>query len=314
MISAIDIISDSVEQLHRIVVSQKLKGWPFKGRNSIFKEKVDHLSSRDDDHYFKEIRSVFGAHPTKLKNGDNEKLFASWPHEHSVSGFDFTVNISSNIVGKDDFSFGIRIIELLNYAKEKFEHLQFLTKGLDTLHKRRCAELAKVVIPLTDNIQDELTVLLDASVARFDNDYYRYTLSELIKLFGVSVQEDHLKQVEKGLKDNLLPLVAEIRRNLQTMNLVDFKRSDALVSSLPDRALSYELPKMFSFLHSDRYDPLAHFYFDRLNEYSCGEYAFNAQDGDDVTLLKIRMMTYTERERAKLQMNLLVAESTHVKK
>lgn len=313
LISAIDIISESVEQLHRIVISQKLKEWPFKGRNSIFKEKVPHLSSRDDDHYFKEIRSIFGAHPTKLKNGDKEKLFASWPHEHSMSGFDFTVSISSNIVGKDDFSFGIHIIELLNYAKEKFEHLLFLIKGLDKLYKSCCAELAKVMIPETDNIQDELVVLLDASIARYDNDHYRYTLNELTKLFGVGVQEDHLKGAEQELKDKLLPLVAEIRHNLQTMNLVDFKHSDVLVSSLPERALSYELPKLFSILHSDHYDPLVNFYFKRLNEYCGEEYAFDVRNGDDVTLLKLRMMTYAARERTKTAVNLVEAESAHLK-
>ncbi|EMF0803803.1 TPA: hypothetical protein ACV5CR_001341 [Klebsiella aerogenes] len=298
LISSIDIITESIEQLHRIVISEKLEGWPFKGKNTVFKKKVAYLSGKDDDLYFGEIRSVFGAHPTKLRNGKEEKLFASWPHENSFEGFDFTVNLSSNIVGKEDVSFGINIAELLAYAKERFEHLGDIKHGLDFLYDKRCNELAKIQIPESHSIQEELDLLLEASKVRFNNEYYHYTISELITIFSVTLTEEKLKSDELAFKDKLLPLIVEIRRNLQNMKLVDLECGNGvIVSSLPGRALSYELPKLFSLLHSERYDPLIDYYFKQLNKYCDEKYTFRITDGYGITLLKIRMMTYAESKR-----------------
>ncbi|MBJ9830707.1 hypothetical protein I5678_17015 [Citrobacter freundii] len=298
LISSIDIIGESVRQLHRVLVGHSEKKWPFKNSNTIFKEKVEYLSHRTDDSYFAEIRAIFGAHPTNLHNTDtDERLFASWPYTHSSHGFDFTVNISSNIVGKEDVVFGFRIAELLNYAKERFEYISVLTETMDKHYEVCRAQLKRKNITKTENVHDELAVLRDAAIDRFNNEYYRYTIDELIRLFSVTVSEPHLQEEERKFKAKLLPLIAEIRLNLQTMNLVDLVEDVVFVGRLPERALSYELPKLFSVLHSNRYDPLIDYYVKQLNKYSSNKYRFSVQDGDRVMLLKLRMMTFTECER-----------------
>ncbi|NDO82100.1 hypothetical protein CJP72_15410 [Citrobacter sp. NCU1] len=295
LISSIDIINESVEQLHRILVNRDLKKWPFKGSKHIFEDKRHHLSGHDDDGYFKEIRAIFGAHPTKLQHG-KERMFASWPHDHSFDGDDFTVSLYSNIPDKPDVSFGIRIVELLSYAKERYEYINELHDALIGLYDNYSLQLKGVKIPPTSSIEEELETLSSESEKRLDNDHYRSTISELQVLFATTVTEPHLQLEEQEFKDELLVMTAEIRANLQCMRIEDLEH-DILYGSLPGFALSYELPKLFTLLHSDRYDPLTDYYFKQLNNYCDGKYTFSVRDGKSLTLLKLRMMLYTERKR-----------------
>lgn len=294
LISAIDIIAESVGQLHKAITGDpKLRSWPLKGSNHVFKKKVEHLSHHDDDNYFKQIRAIFGAHPTNLSPNQHDRMFASWPYDFASAGSDFTVTLYSNIPDKPDVYFGIKIAELLEFAKERYEHLKVLSEVV--LNKRReCfEELSKKAIPATSNVYDELQVLMVATGERQDNDYYRMLIGELISLFDARIKEPHLQQEAEDFKTKLLPVIHEIRCNLQTMNLDDLKTSkDVLVSRVCDRQMDYVLGKMFTWLHSGRYDPMSRFYFDQLNKYSEGRYNFNSSDDDDTTLLKLRMMLF----------------------
>lgn len=294
LISAIDIIAESVGQLHKAITGDpKLKNWPFKGSNHVFKEKVEHLSRDDDDNYFKQIRATFGAHPTNLSPNPHERMFASWPYDLSTAGSDFTVSLYSNIPDKPDVYFGIKIAELLEFAKERYEHLKVLSEVILNTRRDYFLELSKKTIPATSNVYDELQVLLVATGERQDNDYYRMLIGELISLFDACIKEPHLQQEAEHFKTKLLPIIHEIRCHLQTMNLDELKTTkDVLVSRVCNQQIDYVLGKMFTWLHSGKHDPLARFYFDQLNKYSEGRYNFNASDDDDTTLLKLRMMLF----------------------
>lgn len=294
LISSIDIVTEAVGQLHRIIMNdpKRKDKWPFKDSTHIFKKKSSYLSDRNDDDYFKEIRAIFGAHPTKLEKG-SEKMFASWPHYDAFDENDFAVSIYSNKPGSQDIIFGIRINELLLYLKERYEYISVLGKALQDLKINHYKMLSKRPIPVTDNIQDELRVLLSEVERRGGSDYYRMELSDLMHMFEGDVKEPHLMDEAKAFKDMLYPAVAEIRSNLQDMKLVDLTvKNRVMFSGLPGYTLGYELQKMFSWLHSDRYDPLSNYYLERLNKFSDGKYCFNAIDSDSTTLLKLHMMLY----------------------
>lgn len=297
LISSIDIMTASIEQLHKAITSDpKSKRWTFKGSSLVFKDKAKHLSHNDDDGYFKEIRSIFGAHPTNLSQNQHDKSdrrFASWPHYHPFNGNDFTVSLYSNIPDEDDVIFGIKINELLQYAKVRYEHLTVLADTILSIRQSYFDELRQKIIPATNNVYDELQLLLVEVGNRQDNDYYRLLVGELINLFDGRINEPHLQQEMKTFKDRLHPIICEIRTNLQEMKLDDLTTDDGvLVSSLPDHSLNYELSKMFSWLHSGRGDPLSGFYFKQLNKYTEGRYNFNFEDNADTTLLKLRMMLF----------------------
>jgi len=292
LISSIDIIHESLTQLHRVIVDGNMKNWPFKGRSQIFNNKVKHLSHCDDDDYFREIRAIFGAHPTALKGEQGERMFASWPHDHSFQGEDFTVNLYSNIPDKKDIHFGIYIKELLEYAKERYEYLFELERLLSLLFQKYCLELETKVIPQTHNTLDEIRLLSEENEERLGSDYYHGILWELDILFSAELSEPHLKSEEQEYKDELLQLVNEIRKNIQSMNMVDLEYDYLLPGSLPKNHLQYDISKVLTSISNDRYDPLLRMYVKNFNEYSNNHYDFKLSESINVIYLKLKLMIY----------------------
>lgn len=294
LISSIDITVEALQQLHRIIESDhKLTRWPFSKSVDVFKNKTPYLSSEDDDAYFKSIRAIFGAHPTNLKNSHGERLFASWPHFHAFNENDFTISLYNNIPGKDDVIFGIKFSELITYVESRYNYLAILKDSVIAIRNKHYRTLSKQIIPSTDNIHAELKLLLSEVAVRGDNDHYRMEVEELINLFGGNVKEAHLQGEVEVFLSKLHPIAVEIRYNLQEMNVEDLTTTHGvMISRLPKNALHYVLPKMFTWLHSDKYDPMGGYYFDKLNEYSGGRYNFCSEDDDSTTLLKLRMMLY----------------------
>ncbi|MFE6074198.1 hypothetical protein ACFVQB_06915 [Paenibacillus sp. NPDC057886] len=62
-ISAIDIVWESIKQLHRTIIN--VAEVPFSGEKDVF---IDDNLHTDDNAYFKHIRAVFGAHPVNLSD------------------------------------------------------------------------------------------------------------------------------------------------------------------------------------------------------------------------------------------------------
>ncbi|RZV02970.1 UNVERIFIED_ORG: hypothetical protein EOZ59_2974 [Serratia quinivorans] len=294
LISSIDITVEALQQLHRIIESDhKLTRWPFSKSVNVFKNKIPYLSSENDDAYFKSIRAIFGAHPTNLKNSHGERLFASWPHFHAFNENDFTISLYNNTPGIDDVIFGIKFGELITYVESRYNYLEVLKGSVIAIRNKHYSTLSKQIIPSTDNIHAELKLLLSEVAVRGDNDYYRMEVEELISLFGGNVKEAHLQGEVEVFLSKLQPIAVEIRYNLQEMNIEDLTTTHGvMISRLPKNALHYVLPKMFTWLHSDRYDPMGGYYFDKLNEFSGGRYNFCSEDDDSTTLLKLRMMLY----------------------
>lgn len=71
LISAADLIFESIQQLNRIVNGRKSK-CPFANESTIFENKI--YPNLDDNKYFKELRSIFGAHPVNLKKMEKMKI------------------------------------------------------------------------------------------------------------------------------------------------------------------------------------------------------------------------------------------------
>ncbi|MDU2730681.1 hypothetical protein [Pantoea sp.] len=296
LISSIDIIHESLVQLHRIIINGSTKNWPFKGQAHLFKNKVQHLSHCDDDDYFREIRAIFGAHPTALRSGEGERMFASWPHDHSFKGEDFTVNLYSNIPDKKDINFGLYINELLTYAKDRYEYLFQLKKSLNSLFHNHCIALADEDIPKSDNIINEINILSTENAARLGSDYYHGILWDLDLLFRTHLTEPHLQEEERKYKDELLKLVNEVRGKLQSMIEIDLEHDYLLPNSLPKHHLQYDISKVLSSISNDRHDPLLPMFIRNFNEYSDNHYEFKLSDSINVIYLKLKLMMYAKIE------------------
>ncbi|WP_240537113.1 hypothetical protein [Marinomonas flavescens] len=115
LISSIDLISASVNQLHRVFVNEKTV--PFKGEKKCFHNRL--IEREDDNTYFKTLRACFGAHPVEL-NQSNSKRFASWPFKSYLNNADLTVHLYSREIGEEDLTLDVYISELLKFLTTRY--------------------------------------------------------------------------------------------------------------------------------------------------------------------------------------------------
>jgi len=286
LISSIDIVNESIISLHSIFKSEKGRLSPFKGTENCFENKS---ISCDDDTYFKEIRARFGAHPINLDGENGERLFASWPHDGFDADHDIQVCLYSNLVGRDDKTFGIKISELLKFLVSRYSYLNILIDEISEQYLLFCKDKVALPISRDSDILKQLDILEKESALRLDNDYYRSTILDLKMIFGCTTGLSNLQKQEALFKDSQKVLLEEVFNNLQNMNLVDLLHCNTSCRSAPERELSYELPKLYSWIYSDREDPMLDYYMRRLNKVSNNEYEFSESDGADRTFLKLKL-------------------------
>jgi len=291
LISSIDIVYEAVRQLHRVFFGHSSKLLPFKGVKCIFNGRI---FDKDDNDYFKEIRACFGAHPVNLDGDDKEKRFASWPYEGVMKrDFDLEVRLYSNDPIKDDITLGLNIKELVAFLKSRYEYLEKISSEILKQYEVRRQELALTPIDSGKDVRESVDILLRENESRFDNDYYKSTLEELILLLDTRLIETELIEEELNFKNSLEPLIEELRQNLQEVNIVDLQHDELLnPASNIENILQYELSKFYSCVFESRRndDPLFDYYINRINEVSNNKYSLNMSDSDGQLLLKLKLI------------------------
>jgi len=291
-ISAVDIIFEAVNQLYRIIFNKKET--LFKGNSHIFQYNSFHLSDND---YFKEIRSIFGAHPVNLSR-DNQRKYASWPYNpFSNQNAFLEVSLYSNEVGIKDQKISLDFNQLNLFLKERYEYLEQLSDEIQRQYSVFVEKLAKKKIPDGKNVIETLEILQKESKNRLNNDYYNSCISDLLKLFSVTLKDKNLKDEEISYKNELQKVVSEIKNNLQKMNLVDLITDEICSPPYPFDKLGYELTHLYPLLYDWHYDPLFTYYLNALNDYSNNRYNFSSDESHDVIFLKLRMMLHSLNKR-----------------
>jgi hypothetical protein len=292
MISSIDIIYEAVSQLHRVLNNTKKP--PFDGNDEIFKrEQFD----KDDNEYFKEIRSCFGAHPVNLKKDNLNRRYASWPFEpYSDPDSLLEVRLYDGNVGVNDTHFGLRKYELIKFLLSRYNYLSELISEIERQFQKYTKEIACKAIRQSSSIMEELEILKVESKTRFNNDYYNQTISELIRVFSNTCKEDHLKLEEISFKERLTPLISEIRTNLQKGDIIDLLYEKVLNPEWYNSSVHYELSKFLVWLEGHSNDPMIHYYFKRLNEFSRNHFALKLEESIEVTFLKAKLLLQRIKE------------------
>lgn len=286
LISSIDLISESITQLHRVFIDERTV--PFRGEKKCFSNRL--FPNEDDDTYFKTIRACFGAHPVAL-NQSNSKRFASWPFDSHRNSGDLSVYLYSRDVNEDDLLLNLSINELLDFLVTRYEYLDVIGGKINSLFIDYQNKLANQLIETKSDPLEQLYVLKLESERRLDNDYYNSEINDLIMIFEAEVTDPQLVKMANDFRGNLLPLIDEIRENLQAMKIVDLVKDPMhkVKSNLSER-LSYELPKFYSWVYHGRYDPLLNYYFERFNSVTGGKYNFSDTDEVNLSFLKSRLM------------------------
>lgn len=287
LISSIDLVSESITQLHRVFINNKTL--PFEGDRSCFS---DRIFDEDDNSYFKTIRASFGAHPVNLNpNQTSSKRFASWPfNSHMNSGL-LTVHLYSNKVNQEDLIMCLRTNELIEFLTLRYNYLDLISEQIKEEFNDFTNSLAKQQIETKNDSLEQLYVLKAESKKRLDNDYYNGIIDELIMIFEAEELQPEHETVATDYKRSLGILILEIRNNLQTMKIEDLKNTILLnPSSDISRELSYELGKFYTWIHTDKHDPLITYYLERFNQQTGFKFNFSTEDSINSLLLKVKLM------------------------
>ena len=115
-IVCVDVIAEATEQLHRCVFGRGEKSVSLSFPDQCFVTRPKEFAGLSDRAYFKELRSIFGAHSVNLRDPQtsDKKRFASWVVPGQIVGNDgdFAVFIYSSIKGEADILLSVKLDEL----------------------------------------------------------------------------------------------------------------------------------------------------------------------------------------------------------
>ncbi len=292
-ISAIDIIFQAVQQLHRVITGDN---------KIIFKDDKDTFSDnrtlKSDNEYFKHIRAIFGAHPVNLdKDHNQEKWFASWPNTRVYEEYDVTVMLYNVDPNKDDKIFGIKISELNSFFEKRYNHLIYLGNELEKQYNEYKREVTKRSVEQSDDILEQINILKRELTVRLSNEYFEYTVNNLELIFSAPITNNENIQAINAYRSVAKNVVDELIQKINQMDYTDLE-TDFIISPRFPNGLHYNLSKLFECLHGERQDFLYNFYIEELSEFFKEIVAIN--DGmpreEIFLLLHVALYDYSQNE------------------
>lgn len=219
-VSLIDIILESITQLHRIFVDKNTI--PFNDETVIFNNQPKELQVETDRAFFKTIKACFGSHSVNLKIKNNkEKYSASWSGQFGKPG-EMRVGLYPLIPGRNDtIWFDISYVDLKQFLMKCMEYLEILEPKILQVSNDVKKEKYKPIKKHTDfgSILDYLYYLEEKYIERFYfNDYtecfamYKYFFS------GSDLENTLSKEAIKDYKDKLVSAIIDFGEYVETGN------------------------------------------------------------------------------------------------
>lgn len=146
LIAFVDIIVEGTDQIYRVLYQEK-HAYPESGVE-VFCDINDAISAvKTDREYFKQIRALFGAHPTNLYGLKDKTRFADIPLCSKsrfgaligVDKYDFHIRTWVNESNDDNQeTVGLHLDDLIMYAKQRYDLLNEFHSRLADIAYRRC--------------------------------------------------------------------------------------------------------------------------------------------------------------------------------
>ena len=230
-ISSIDLIIESVQQLHRVICTDEL--FPFTDCSDIF---TDNQFQQSDLRYFKTLRSCFGAHPVNLKEPGQEesrdlRRFASWSSVGWRTGTASVILYSNKLEDKDIF-LTVDLSQVLQFGEKYYDYLKVLGDYINKQYKNFVELKRKEIIPTPEETIEHLNVLLEASKERLDNGVLKSQIQELKLLFTTEVTDKSNISLVDAYRKDLCLLIDEIHAYLQNMDIDYLEHEHLLYPSL----------------------------------------------------------------------------------
>ena len=218
IVSCIDIIVEAIEQLNRVINPTKKQ--IFEKDRDCFPDNRFHQCDKE---YFKNIRAWFGAHPVNLDeptnpNNNTIRRFASWSKKGVKPGT-FSIVLYSNQLKDNVIIEEIAFSQLSSFAEKYYQNLHELKSSLKKQYTDFCAKMKKKKIHLDGDPVQKLSILQEESKKRLDNSYYSNQIDEMIRIFSTTISCTDIDLLVENYRNHLLPIIDEIRNNLQNMTL-----------------------------------------------------------------------------------------------
>lgn len=228
LVQAVAMVSDAISRLNEIIMNEGSRE-PFSGKKEIFSDKVKFMNGKDDNQYFRAIRTCFGAHPVTIELYDNlgvkHNFYASWPfltREVWNNGYDFNIYLwpqkPSDFNGEKQIKFFASIREIKEFIQQRYDYLEVILNYIDEQYEQKLAE-NRVEIALTpSDYKKKMRILKAESLKR--NGYLMDEIEEITIISRCKVSEvgeNNIAIIEK-YKELSKPIIELIKKELELNN------------------------------------------------------------------------------------------------
>ncbi len=213
-ICCIDIVWESIYQLHRVFINPQTV--PFKNQSNIFQRKI---FDKDDNGYFKEIRSCFGAHSVNLNSRQEFGLkFASWS-THDGTPTEMSVLLYSNIPNSGFEKVTVTVDELKSFYEKRCQYIQQIIDAIDNIAFNYKEEMQNTVIPKSNDLIEQITILKNASQQRFGGGILVEELKQIERFLTTDFSCKENKDTIEAFRQKVILGIDEIYDCFQNMNV-----------------------------------------------------------------------------------------------
>ena len=217
-LSAVDIIIEGINDVNKIAKNNE-KARLFYKNNEIFKDK-----EKDDWEYFKNIRAIFGAHPTKLKD-NKEYIVSTYPTPYNSivdrlsgksRGWDYYTLLWKKEKSKswEQLSFGFKFEDVERYLDKCINYLDVIYKDfLDMIYDYK-KELSKCKIQQIDKPIKQLNILLKEDKNRL-NGRYEFVIKDIKMLLTTKITDKQNRKIYEKYKNILINQIPYLYNALQ---------------------------------------------------------------------------------------------------
>jgi hypothetical protein len=288
-VSCIDIVWQSVLQLHRAIFNSKTI--PFSKERVIF---INDAVEGDDNEYFKHIRAVFGAHPVDINKQGH--WFASWPTDHVYLQYDIAVHLYNSETDVGDIVFGYTKDEINRFLISRYNYIEVIISELKKQYSSFIIGMKKSLIPTASSPKEQLQILADESVRRLNSDDFKLAIDDLITMYNASISQESNKDiVDKYLKE-CERVIDEIRSCLQSMIFDELKTIEIVEPKQPEK-IQYALQKLYECLNGNDYGGLMDYHISKISSF-LKDYVVitNLMSNDEILLtVKCGLFNYWKR-------------------
>ena len=258
-ISSVDIIIESITQLYSVFFEDH-KNDIFNKETKVF---INNPLNMSDYDYFKQIRSVFGAHPNSIKESETKPpiyKFASWPVTRELmngtTSFDYSTFIYSSNKSENHKEFGFNIKDINKFLEKYIFYLPTIYKKIEEEKKKFINDKIKELIPCDNNINNQIEILIRENKNRYNIESIEFLLNQLKIILSVNINNESNKKKVNRFRNKIKKGVKEVHLSLQNMRIpkkYSFEKYlyPHFINEIP--SFSYNFSKLSSLFFSSQF-------------------------------------------------------------